>query len=60
MQDVDSELKKRADDAKKTKKKPKGGFLPFWFPATSNGYKAVVLQGPATPVYKGQWEITTK
>jgi diaminopimelate epimerase len=38
----------------------KGGILTVSFTATSNGYKAVVLQGPATPVYKGQWEITTK
>jgi diaminopimelate epimerase len=38
----------------------KGGILTVSFTATSNGYEAVVLQGHATPVYKGQWEITTK
>ena len=38
----------------------KGGVLTVSFTATSNGYEAVVLQGPATAVYKGQWEITTK
>ncbi|MBL20203.1 MAG: diaminopimelate epimerase, partial [Flavobacteriaceae bacterium] len=37
-----------------------GGVLTVSFTATSNGYEAVVLQGPATLVYKGQWEITTK
>jgi diaminopimelate epimerase len=38
----------------------KGGVLTVSFSDTSNGYEAVVLQGPATPVFKGQWEITTK
>ena len=38
----------------------KGGKLTVSFLATSNGYEAVVLQGPATAVFKGQWEITTK
>ena len=38
----------------------KGGMLSVSFSDTSTGYEAVVLQGPATPVFKGQWETSTK
>lgn len=37
-----------------------GGELTVSFTAISNRYEEVVLQGPATPVFKGQWETTTK
>ena len=46
--------------AEKISIQTKGGVLTVSFSPTSNGYEAVVLQGLATPVFKGQWEITTK
>ena len=46
--------------AKKISIQTSGGELTVSFKANSNSYEEVVLQGPAKPVYKGQWEITTK
>ena len=35
----------------------RGGALKVSFTPTDNGYKAVVLQGPATPVFNGKFDI---
>ena len=56
---IGAHLSKRVT-AEKISIHTKGGILTVSFTATSNGYEAAGLQGPATPVYKGQWEITTK
>ena len=37
--------------------KTRGGDLNVSFSSTKNGYEAVVLQGPATPVFTGNWEL---
>ena len=37
--------------------KTRGGDLNVSFSSTKNGYEAIVLQGPATPVFTGNWEL---
>jgi diaminopimelate epimerase len=56
---IGAHLSKRLT-AKNISIQTKGGMLTVSFSDTSTGYEAVVLQGPATPVFKGQWETSTK
>ena len=56
---IGAHLSKRLT-AKNISIQTKGGMLTVSFSDTSKGYEAVVLQGPATPVFKGQWETSTK
>ena len=43
--------------AKKIQIKTRGGNLIVSFSPIANGYESIVLQGPATPVFTGNWEL---
>ena len=43
--------------AEKIQIQTRGGNLNVSFFPTANGYESIVLQGPATPVFIGNWEI---
>ena len=43
--------------SKKIHIKTHGGNLKVSFLPTEHGYESIVLQGPATPVFNGKWEL---
>ena len=43
--------------SKKIQIHTRGGNLSVSFSVTENGYESIILQGPATPVFTGVWEL---